>query len=205
MPHLVAPVVPSGRVRQSAQPTLDAGRNLHLVPWDRTHVGAVLDAFADPDIQQWHVRAMTSRAEAQEWVGRWRVAWREETDAAWAVTDATSGSVLGYAAVREMSLMLGWAQITYWVMRHARGAGVSSTAVRRIMRWAFDEVGLHRLEIIHAVGNIGSCRVADNVGFTLEGTLRSAMLHPDGWHDMHLHAALRGSAAGRDGQGWMSA
>jgi hypothetical protein len=26
----------------------------------------------------------------------------------------------------------------------------------------------------------------------LEGTKRSAILHPDGWHDMHLHARVRG-------------
>lgn len=25
-------------------------------------------------------------------------------------------------------------------------------------------------------------------GFTLEGTMRSALLHEDGWHDEHLHA-----------------
>ena len=47
-----------------------------------------------------------------------------------------------------------------------------------------------RLENVHAVENMASCRVADKAGFALEGTLRSAMLHADGWHDMHLHAAI---------------
>jgi RimJ/RimL family protein N-acetyltransferase len=36
--------------------------------------------------------------------------------------------------------------------------------------------------------------VAAKAGFDLEGTLRSAMRHPDGWHDMHLHARLAGDA-----------
>jgi RimJ/RimL family protein N-acetyltransferase len=37
------------------------------------------------------------------------------------------------------------------------------------------------------VANTASCRVAGKAGFRLEGTLRSALLHTDGWHDMHLH------------------
>jgi RimJ/RimL family protein N-acetyltransferase len=35
-------------------------------------------------------------------------------------------------------------------------------------------------------------RVAAKAGFTAEGTLRSALLHADGWHDMHLHARVQG-------------
>jgi hypothetical protein len=31
-------------------------------------------------------------------------------------------------------------------------------------------------------------------GFEAEGTERGAELHTDGWHDMHLHARIAGSA-----------
>lgn len=55
--------------------------------------------------------------------------------------------------------------------------------------WAFDR-GLHRVHLEHSVGNPASCRVAERAGFTLEGTQRSAALHLDGWHDMHLHARV---------------
>ena len=34
--------------------------------------------------------------------------------------------------------------------------------------------------------------MAAKAGFALEGTKRSALLHADGWHDMHLHARIRG-------------
>ena len=190
MPHLVEPVVAPGRLRAMPQPVLEAGPDTRLVPWHLKHADAVLRAFADPEIQRWHIRRMSSTAEAHDWIGQWGVSWQAESDAAWAVTDATTGRLLGYAAVREISLMLGWAQITYWVVADARRAGVSIAAVGRLVRWSFDEIRLHRLEIVHAVENMASCRVADKAGFALEGTLRSAMLHADGWHDMHLHAAI---------------
>jgi RimJ/RimL family protein N-acetyltransferase len=42
--------------------------------------------------------------------------------------------------------------------------------------------------------NAESCQVALKAGFALEGTARSALLHTDGWHDMHVHARLRPTA-----------
>ena len=57
--------------------------------------------------------------------------------------------------------------------------------------WALYELGFHRLEVHHSTENDGSCRVAERAGFGLEGVLRSALLHEDGWHDVHLHARLR--------------
>ena len=47
---------------------------------------------------------------------------------------------------------------------------------------------------MHSVANHASCRVATKSGFPLEGTHRRALLHTDGWHDMHLHARLRDDA-----------
>ena len=43
----------------------------------------------------------------------------------------------------------------------------------------------------HALATIDfSKEPVTNAGFEPEGTLRSAVLHEDGWHDMHLHARL---------------
>lgn len=55
-------------------------------------------------------------------------------------------------------------------------------------------LGLQRLRLTHSVENPASCRVAERAGFALEGTMRSALLHEDGWHDEHLHARVRGDA-----------
>lgn len=80
---------------------------------------------------------------------------------------------------------------TYWVLPAARGHGVAAHASNQLAYWALNDLGLHRLELRHCTANAGSCRVADKTRFRLEGTLRSALLHPDGWHDMHQHARVR--------------
>ncbi|MFD7322462.1 GNAT family N-acetyltransferase [Streptomyces sp. NPDC059875] len=67
-------------------------------------------------------------------------------------------------------------------------------ATIRISRWALEDVGLHRLRITHSLENPASCHVATKAGFALEGTMRSALLHADGWHDEHLHARVQGDS-----------
>lgn len=177
-------------MRDSAQHAIDAGGGITLVPWGETHVDAVMRAFADPAIQRWHVRAIASIEEARDWIGRWHHAWYAETDASWAVTNDITRRVLGYGAVRDINMALGYAQLTYWVLPDARGAGVAGATTRRLVRWSFDDLGLHRLEIIHSVHNAASCRIATRAGGVVEGTLRHGMRHADGWHDMHLHAVI---------------
>ena len=59
------------------------------------------------------------------------------------------------------------------------------------VRYGVDQLGLHRVVLLHAVGNRASCAVAASSGFAYEGLEREAMDHGDGvLHDAHLHARL---------------
>ncbi|NEC69035.1 GNAT family N-acetyltransferase [Streptomyces sp. SID9727] len=73
----------------------------------------------------------------------------------------------------------------YWVLPAARGRGVASGALAALSSWALG-VGFWRLELDHSTGNDASCAVAAKCGYALEGVKRSAAVHDDGRHDMHL-------------------
>ena len=189
MARLTAPVCSPGTVASSVQPVLRVGGDFVLRPWRDDDVDAVVEAYGDPDIQMWHRRSL-NWAEALSLIGAWRGSWAEETGAYWAVTRVPEGTVLGRVSLRDLDLVTGIAEVGYWTLRRARGLGVAARATDEMCRWAFDDLGLHRLELFHSLRNPGSCRVAEKAGFQLEGTLRSALLHADGWHDMHLHARI---------------
>jgi [ribosomal protein S5]-alanine N-acetyltransferase len=55
-----------------AQPALHAGRLL-LRAWRDADAEALLDAYADQDIQRWHARTVESLREAQELINEWKV------------------------------------------------------------------------------------------------------------------------------------
>ncbi|MEU1332373.1 GNAT family N-acetyltransferase [Streptomyces sp. NPDC005865] len=192
MPFTISDIVAAGALARRAQPTLPVPGGLVLRPWSSADAPAVYEAFQDPVIQRWHARVADSESEVRGWIEGWRGAWEEERDAYWAVAEGGSDVVVGRVALRGIVLADGQAEVAYWTMPGARGRGVAPRAVVALAEWAFGEVGLHRLELTHATANEASCRVALKTGFAVEGTKRSAVLHEDGWHDMHLHARVAG-------------
>jgi len=192
MPFKIPDVVPAGTFAEQEQPTIAVPGGLVIRPWSPDDAPAVHEAFQDPVIQRWHAREADSVEEARGWIDGWRQAWSQENDAYWAIADATTDALVGRIALRLIVFGDGQAEVAYWTMPSARGRGVAPRALAALSDWAFDEVGLHRLELTHAVANEASCRVAFKSGFAPEGTKRSAVLHADGWHDMHLHARVQG-------------
>jgi RimJ/RimL family protein N-acetyltransferase len=79
-----------------------------------------------------------------------------------------------------MQVAGGTGHIGYWLARPARGRGIVTRAVVLLCRYAFDELGLARLELIADPDNAASQRVAEKAGFRREAVLRSHILHPDG-------------------------
>ncbi|GAB2468567.1 GNAT family N-acetyltransferase [Streptosporangium sandarakinum] len=186
MPISISPVIPAGHLSRHAQPVLRTDE-LILRPWLPEDAPAVLQAFTDPAIRYWHRQTKASQEEALAWIGQWPDRWQAEKDACWAVTRAAD--VVRRVSLCAINLFEGAAQITYWSLPAARGQGVATRGGAQVARWAF-EMGFHCLELKHSVANPASCRVADKLGFPLEGTMRGALRHEDGWHDMHLHARI---------------
>lgn len=193
MPLLVSPVATAGTLARLEQPVL-AGPGFVVRPWRPGDAAAVAAAYRDPAIQQWHARSL-SLDEARAWVAQWPGRWRAESGAGWAIAADDDDGVLGQISLRTVDLGQGLAEISYWVLPAARGRQVAARALGVLSHWAFDVLGLHRIEVQHATSNIASCRVAERAGYPAEGTRRSAVLHPDGWHDMHLHARIAPPAA----------
>jgi len=190
VPRLIAPAMASGLFSGSDQPEIAVGKGVVLRPWRLGDVGAVFEAFADPEIQRWHVRRADSIDEAAEWITDRQRGWAAETELSWAVAEQQSGAVLGRMTLGSMKLYDGSAGLAYWMVPAARGRGLCTRAARVLCRWAFDDAGFHRIGLEHSTANRASCRVAVKAGFLAEGTRRGSALHADGWHDMHVHARL---------------
>jgi [ribosomal protein S5]-alanine N-acetyltransferase len=190
VPHLVVDALPAGSIARASQPRLDIDADLVLRPWRLSDTRMVMEAFADPAIQQWHMRRLDTEQEAVDWLVSWPQRWKAETDAAWAVARRETDIAIGYTALRGVMLSAAQAQISYWVTPSARGDGVATGASAALAQWGLGQLGLHRLYLVHSTDNPASCRIAEKIGFPLEGTLRGYMLHADGWHDMHMHARL---------------
>lgn len=83
------------------------------------------------------------------------------------------------------------ANLGYWVRVSVSARGVATTAVRLVGTWAFQHTDLNRLELVIAIENTPSLRVAEKAGAVREGILRSRlMLHGDA-HDAAVFSIVR--------------
>ena len=75
------------------------------------------------------------------------------------------------------------AHIGYWIDKNYAGRGFTTDAVNTLTRFAFEGLGLHRIEINIRPENAASIRVAEKAGYIFEGD-RPEFLHIAGsWRD----------------------
>ena len=146
-----------------------------LRPWIERDVTAIADACRDQEIAWWldQVPQPYGEADARTYVAMTRRGWKDGTHAAFAVTDATSGDVVGSVGLHWLDTEHGVAEVGYWVRRDARGRGVATRATRLAVRWALKDCAMKRLQLRADRLNVASQRVAEAAGFRPEGILRS--------------------------------
>ncbi|MFJ4472909.1 GNAT family N-acetyltransferase [Streptomyces sp. NPDC089424] len=174
------------------------GHGLRLCRWDPVSdadVEAWLRGMSDPEFRRWNtpLSPITDLDAA-------RASLRAKADtaatgaaASFRVTDAETGTTLGHIGVNDIDHTFRVARVGYWILPEARGRRVATRALAVAAHWAFTDLGLHRLELGHAVGHEASCRIAEHCGFRQEGTLRGAMWEADrqdAFRDVHLHGRL---------------
>lgn len=103
-----------------------------------------------------------------------------------------NGRYLGGVGLSHINDQAKCANLGYWVRTSAAGSGVAPEAVRQAATWAFSNTDLHRLEIVIAVENARSIRVAEKVGAVKEGVLRSKVRVFDQYFDGVMYSIVRG-------------
>jgi ribosomal-protein-serine acetyltransferase len=116
-----------------------------------------------------------SMAEAREWASsRARLA-AERRELAFAIVGASDGRFLGGCGINQVNQVHRFGNLGYWVRTSATGRGVAVEAVRQMAELAFRDTDLMRLEIVCAVENRRSQRVAEKAGALREGVLRNRL------------------------------
>lgn len=179
---------------------LQAG-NLLLRPFRPADADAVFAACQDAEIQRWTtVPVPYTRADADEFVGACAERWASGNPT-FACVDAGSGDLQAAVDLQRCGAEEG-PMIGFWVAPAARGKGVAVSVVQRVVRWAFDDLGLPRIRWAAYVGNVPSRRVAYRAGFVMEGTCRRALeqrgQRHDGWFAALLPTDLTRPDAGPD-------
>ena len=112
-----------------------------------------------------------SLTESTEFIRTAPVAWEKGEHYSFVVFEASTGRFLGGTGLNFINRLHNFANLGYWVRTSATRHGVASRAVKLAARFGFEDLKFSRLEIVAALGNLGSQRVAEKAGARREGVL----------------------------------
>jgi RimJ/RimL family protein N-acetyltransferase len=146
---------------------------LRLRPWRDSDVPRIVEACSDPRTQTWlgTMPDPYDEAEAQRWFEQQAENRANGRSAGWAVADADDDRVLASISYFHYQPELE-CEIGFWTHPDARGRGVMTRAMRRLISYAFEDLGVRRVMAAAAVDNAASRRVIEANGLTAWGTER---------------------------------
>jgi RimJ/RimL family protein N-acetyltransferase len=161
-----------------------------LVPLSEEHLAAVEAMLDDPDnLRFTRIPEPVPSGFARTWLERYEEARGDGSREAFAIV-GDGGEFLGLALAPRIDREARTAELGYVVAPAARGRGVATEALRQLTEWAFEELGMLRLELMINVENDGSKKVAERCGYAREGVLRSLHFKQDRWEDTEIWSRL---------------
>lgn len=125
---------------------------------------------------------------AREYITITRARWEELTLFSFAIT--RNDEILGGCTLSSIHPIYHYCNVGYWVRTSCHGQGIAGRAAKLATRFGFENVGLIRAEIVVAVGNQASMRVAEKIGAHYEGILLNRMVVGKSIYDAHMYSLL---------------
>ena len=132
--------------------------------------------------------------DSRKWIDSQLIAFSEGAEYGFAIVDGEN-RFLGGCGLNHLERSDLRANLGYWVRSSARGRGVATTAATLLAEWAFSTTPFCRLEVIAALGNRASQRVAEKIGAQREGVLRSRLQLHGQPHDAVIYSLIRPSSS----------
>ena len=125
---------------------------------------------------------------AREYITIARARWEEGTFYAFAMTRGEE--ILGACTLSSLHPIYHFCNLGYWVRTSFHGQGLAGRAAKLAARFAFENLGIIRVEIVIALKNQASLRVAEKIGAHEEGILLNRMVIGKSIYDAHMYSLL---------------
>jgi len=165
------------------------GEKVRLVPPDKTlHLENTIRWMNDPAVTRYlNLNTGVTRGMEEEWLNRIQ---KRENEFVWAILDDHDRHI-GFTGIHRVDWRFRSAQTgTVIGDKNAWRRGFGSDAMRVRTRFAFETLGLHRLNSAARIDNLGSQRALEKAGYKREGIARKVIFHEGRWHDTVLYGIL---------------
>jgi RimJ/RimL family protein N-acetyltransferase len=167
---------------------------LLIRPYVESDVNALYEAVREsvPEVSRWlpWCHEDYSIEESRDFICSRKDASQGDEWYSFGVFEIESGRFVGGVGLNFINRVHQLANLGYWVRTSAAGRGVATAATKSAAHFGFAQLGLHRIEIVAAVDNVASQRVAEKAGAIREGVLRNRLLIRGVPHDAVMFSLI---------------
>jgi [ribosomal protein S5]-alanine N-acetyltransferase len=130
-------------------------------------------------------------SDAAAFVSKQEASYDYQQGLVWALCERKSRKWIGYCGFWRIVHEHGKAEVGYVLQNEYTGQGIMSEALRVILEYGFEQLGVHRIEANTNPHNIASVSLLKKFGFRQEAHLREDYFHGGQFLDSFVFGLLR--------------
>lgn len=134
--------------------------------------------------------AELSLADVTGYISVQQKAWGKDIAYSFVIVDQRTKGIIGGCGITQINRRHNFANMYYWVRSSRTRDGIATHAIRLLARFGIESVRLQRVEIVVALENRASLRVAEKAGAKREGTLRKRITVGNTVHDAAMFSLV---------------
>ncbi|MFI5195901.1 MAG: GNAT family N-acetyltransferase [Chitinophagales bacterium] len=102
-----------------------------------------------------------------------------------------NGRIIGGIGMHHWEQLTKRAQVGYWISKEYEGKGIMNKCMVKFIGFLFEKIGLNKVEIHFLPGNKRSAKVAERLGFKIEGVIRQSVMRNGKPEDIVIAGLLK--------------
>jgi ribosomal-protein-alanine N-acetyltransferase len=155
----------------------------------------VPDVFAyasDPNVTRYlRWGPHQTQKETENYLNEVLVEYRHGLDGPWLIEHQGNQAVIGQIHLMEINPQHRKAQAGFVLSKSYWNQGMMTEALKEVLAYAFDRLGLNRVEGLCICENRAAARVMEKAGMRKEGELREYLFRKGAFWDFSIYAILR--------------
>jgi len=171
-------------------PTFTTARFL-LREIEQRDIDAVFRGLSNPDVIRYYGVSYRSLDETQTQMDWYRDLQEQQSGLWWGIAFREAPEqLIGACGFNDWSPSHRRIELGYWLMPEHWRCGVMSECLPPILRHAFDDMRIHRIEAVVDTDNLASRCLLERIGFRHEGTRRDGELKDERFIDTEHYGLL---------------
>lgn len=174
-----------------AFPELETKR-LYLVQVTEEHTQSYYEIMSQDEVTKYYgMDSLRSMEDASKIVKSFQTTYDNKRGIRWGIVLKDTGGFIGTVGLNNLSIWGKKAEIGYELHPSHWGKGFTSEAVKEVLRYSFEYLGLYRIGAVTYPQNEPSIQLLNRLGFTKEGLLRGYLYQNNQSHDAFIFSLLK--------------